>query len=236
MAKKKQKKQKEQKEQRFKYEPEIIASDVHVGIMCLLFPYIFLPYSIWKAVSNKHINYRKGLNYKTVSANVIFSFISYLIYGYFFNWILDYSAVVIIICLLLMAVFTGIYMNRSEWYIKLVEKYEQVVLVHGVRKLDEIADLVKQPKLNVKYDLEYLIEYNYFPKGTIIDDVLKLQQDQERAFPINSEAISEQLFDSHSSSQSKSATVACRGCGNTVVLKLGESEQCEYCGLLISTG
>lgn len=216
----------------YKYEPKPEPVDLALFTASLLFPYVLIPLSVWRSRANKHLNYRKGYHYKMISFQLFTSFISYLIYGFFFNSILSYIFGVLVVSLLLFFVLTGIYMRRSEWYIKLVEQYKQIIFTHGIRRVSEIAEQVRQPQLNVEKDMEYLMSRGHFPEGALVEGVLKFEQDPEYE---SDEAFrgSGTNHGSTTPSTQPSHVVECRGCGSKLTLKPEESKECEYCGLLV---
>gem|GEM_PF-6122256 len=218
----------------YKYEPKPEPVDLALFTASLLFPYVLIPLSVWRARANKHLNYRKGYHYKMISFQLFTSFISYLVYGFFFNSILSYIFAVLIVSLLLFFILTGIYMRRSEWYIKLVEQYKQIIFVHGIRRISEIAEQVRQPQLNVEKDMEYLMSIGHFPEGALVEGVLRFKQDSaNKSDEVLGYSVTNQGETTPSAQQSH--VVECRGCGSKLILRSEESKECEYCGLLVQS-
>jgi len=160
----------------FKYEPQPEALDNFLVGGSLFLPYILIPLAIWRAVSTRHLNYRKGFTFKLISSQLIVSFVSYLLYGFFFNSIFAYIVGVFVISFVLLIIATGFYTNRNEHFFKLVDRYRQVIFTHQIHLIREIAKLVSQGELSVEKDLEYLMGNKHFPRGAIVNGKLMFER------------------------------------------------------------
>ncbi|SEL64385.1 hypothetical protein SAMN04488688_10510 [Paenibacillus sp. cl141a] len=232
----------------FKYEPQPEALDNFLVGGSLFLPYILIPLAIWRAVSTRHLNYRKGFTFKLISSQLIVSFVSYLLYGFFFNSIFAYIVGVFVISFVLLIIATGFYTNRNEHFFKLVDRYRQVIFTHQIHLIREIAKLVSQGELSVEKDLEYLMGNKHFPRGAIVNGKLMFERN------VN---ITENLLFEHStqvagpprlqesdlgkvpatiktqSTSPQPKSVECSGCGSKFMLSHMESKECEYCGSLL---
>lgn len=233
----------------YKYEPKTEVID-HILIMgSLILPYILIPLSIWRGASNQ-LNYRKGFTYKLISFQLIASFVSYILYGFFLNSIFSYILAVFATSFVLLVIAAGFYSNRSERYIKLVDQYRQVIFIHQIHHIQEIAEQVRQTELGVAKDLEYLMDNNHFPRGTIVDGKLMFERNMNE---VGAEQIQSAQVTSSASlresdrrnvlrtinaplTPSQPKNVKCSGCGSNVLLNHMEAKECEYCGILLING
>ncbi|EFU42162.1 hypothetical protein PVOR_09864 [Paenibacillus vortex V453] len=231
-----------------KYEPRPEALD-HVLITgSLLLPYILIPLTIWRAVSNQHLNYRKGFTYKLISFQLLFSFVSYLIYGFFFNSIFAYIVGVFLINFVLLVVVAGFQLNRNERYSNMVEQYKQVIFIHKINHIEEIAEQMRQKPISVEKDLEYLMNKGHFPRGAIVDGELIFKRNDEVENFLDKQGQFTSIMDSVSPQRSirttntlvdmqanppQPKTVECSGCGSKVILNKMDTKECDYCGIVL---
>lgn len=235
----------------YKYEPQPEALD-HVLITgSLLLPYILIPLTIWRGVSNQHLNYRKGFTYKLISFQLVLSFVSYLIYGFFFNSIFSYIVGVFFINFILLVVVAGFQLNRNERYSNMVEQYKQVIFIHKINHITDIAEQMRQKPISVEKDLVYLMDKGHFPRGAIVDGEVIFEQTDEVGNFLDKQSQFTPVVDSVSPQRSISPTntlvdmqatppqpktVECSGCGSKVIINNMETKECDYCGALLNSG
>lgn len=233
-----------------KYEPQPEALD-HVLVSGSLFlPYVLIPLAIWRANSTRYLNYRKGFTYKLISTQLIISFVSYMLYGFFFNSIYAYIVGVFAVSFVLLVIATGFYSSQNKHFFKLVDRYRQVIFTHQIHHIKEIAEQVSQEELSVEKDLEYLMDNNHFPRGAIVDGKLRFERNvnkienllveqsqstQVAGSPILQESDLRNVLATINAQPTppQPKNMECTGCGSNVILSHMESKECEYCGALI---
>lgn len=104
------------------------------------------------------------------------------------------------------------------------KRYISIIVNQGIRDINQIANIVKKDKANVKKELEVMIKKNYF-EGAYIDD------NKEELFMHNYNK--EGATDNISTNGLKNIVVACKNCGAETTIKEETVGTCEFCGSAI---